>query len=75
MRKDWRFSMINKKSNHEENKVTINCMAFASNLDMIIFGTQTGDIGVLDSSTMSFIGMFDAHTSEIMKLFYNKKEF
>ena len=29
MRSDWRFSMLKKKSGKKENKVTINCLAFA----------------------------------------------
>ena len=67
--------MLKKKSSKGGSKVTINCLAFADNLDMIIFGTVLGKIGVLDSSTMSFIGIFDAHTTEIANLYYNKKEY
>ena len=42
---------------------------------MIIFGTVLGKLGVLDSSTMSFIGMFDSSSTEVAQLFYNKREF
>ena len=66
MMNDWRFQMMKKKSNKSSSKVTINCLCYAANLDMIVFGTVLGKLGILDSSTMSFIGMFDSHPTEIV---------
>ena len=67
--------MLKKKSKGSKSKVTLNCICYASNLDMIVFGTVLGKLGILDSSTMSFIGMFDSHTTEVIALNYNKSEF
>lgn len=40
---------------------TINCVDYSADLYLIAFGGVHGQIGVLDSTTMSFIGMYDAH--------------
>ena len=36
--------------------VTINCLDYSTALDIIAFGTVHGQVCVLDSSTMSFVG-------------------
>ena len=42
---------------------------------LIAFGGVHGQIGVLDATTMSFIGMFDAHSNvEVSAIYFYKKE-
>ena len=65
-----------KKNSKEKTQVqTINCIDYSAELYLIAFGGVHGQIGVLDSTTMSFIGMFDAHgNSEVSKIYFYKKE-
>ncbi len=42
---------------------------------MIAFGGVHGQIGILDSTTKEFIGMYDAHgASEVSAIYFYKKE-
>ena len=60
----------------EKNQVaTINCIDYSADLYLIAFGGVHGQIGVLDSTTMSFIGMYDAHAnSEVSAIYFYKRE-
>ena len=65
-----------KKNKKEKTQVqTINCIDYSEDLYLIAFGGVHGKIGVLDSTTMSFIGMFDAHANvEVSAIYFYKKE-
>jgi len=39
-------------------------------LDLIAFGGIQGKIGVLDSNTLSFKGLYDAHSCEITGIYF-----
>lgn len=45
-----------KQKKRKPGSVTINCLDYSTELDIIAFGTVHGQICVLDSSTMSFVG-------------------
>ena len=65
------------KTSHKEKAqvATINCIDYSSELYLIAFGGVYGKIGVLDSTTMSFIGMYDAHgTTEVSAIYFYEKE-
>ncbi len=63
------------KSGQEELKpvkcvVTIDCLDYSEKLDLIAFGGIQGKVGVLDSTTLSFKGLHDAHLCEITSLYF-----
>ena len=68
--------MALKQNKKEKSQVqTINCIDYSEDLYLIAFGGVHGQIGVLDSTTMSFIGMFDAHANvEVSAIYFYKKE-
>jgi hypothetical protein len=49
---------------------TIDCLDYSSKLDLIAFGGIQGKIGILDSTTLQFKGMYDAHLCEITGLYF-----
>lgn len=54
------------------NVVTIDCLDYSAALDLIAFGGIHGQVGVLDSNTLSFKGIYDAHQNEVFSLsFYD----
>ena len=50
-------------------------MAYSPENDMIAFGGVYGKVGLLDCSTMSFVRMLDAHTTEIAAVYFHDKEY
>ena len=63
------------KSGYQEFKpakcmVTIDCLDYSEQLDLIAFGGIQGKVGVLDSTTLSFKGMHHAHLCEITSLYF-----
>jgi hypothetical protein len=50
--------------------VTIDCLDYSEQLDLIAFGGIQGKVGVLDSTTLSFKGMHPAHLCEITSLYF-----
>ena len=54
--------------------VTINCLDYSTELDIIAFGTVHAQICVLDSSTMSFVGQYEAHSNEVQQIYFYEKE-
>jgi hypothetical protein len=50
--------------------VTIDCLDYSEQLDLIAFGGIQGKVGVLDSTTLSFKGMHHAHLCEITSLYF-----
>ena len=54
--------------------MTINCLDYSTELDLIAFGTVHGQVCVLDSSTMSFVGQYDAHLTEVQQMYFYEKE-
>jgi len=54
------------------NVVTIDCLDYSAALDLIAFGGIHGQVGVLDSNTLSFKGIYEAHQNEVFSLsFYD----
>lgn len=49
---------------------TIDCLDYSEALDLIAFGGIQGKIGILDSNTLLFKGMYDAHLTEIIGLYF-----
>lgn len=50
-------------------------MDFSADLYLIAFGGVHGKIGVLDSTTMKFIGLFEAHGNlEVSAIYFYNKE-
>lgn len=45
--------------------VTIDCLDYSRELDLIAFGGIQGKIGILDSVTLSFKGIYEAFQCEI----------
>ncbi len=54
---------------------TIDCLDYSSELDLIAFGGNSGKIGVIDSVTLCFKGLYDAHTSEVVAVNFYDAEF
>lgn len=54
--------------------ITIDCLDYSSKLDLIAFGGVTGDIGVIDSTTFSFKGIYKAHSCEVKSLYFYDQE-
>jgi hypothetical protein len=50
--------------------MTIDCLDYSAALDLIAFGGVQGKIGVLDSATLTFKGMYEAHTCEITGIYF-----
>ena len=50
-------------------------MAYSPENDMIAFGGVYGKVGLLDCSTMSFVRMLDAHSTEIAAVYFHDKEY
>ena len=72
--------MNSKKSKNGEEKkskyqVTIDCLDYSSELDLIAFGGIQGKVGVLDSQTLSFKGLFDAHLCEVTGLYFHDAQY
>ena len=66
------------KKNKKKEKTlvqTINCIDYSEDLYLIAFGGVRGQIGVLDSTTMSFIGMYDTPSNvEVSAIYFYHKE-
>lgn len=54
---------------------TIECLDYSSALDLIAFGGVQGKIGVLDSTTLSFKGMYEAHSSQVIGVYFQDSSF
>jgi hypothetical protein len=65
-----------KKQDKKDKKsfVTIDCLDYSSALDLIAFGGVSGGVGVLDSTTLSFKGMYPAHLANVTALYFNDPE-
>ena len=50
--------------------MTIDCLDYSAALDLIAFGGVQGKIGVLDSATLTFKGMYEAHSSQIIGVYF-----
>lgn len=49
-------------------------MDYCASLDLIAFGGIQGKIGVLDSTTLSYKGLYDAHYSEVTGIYFHDAE-
>ena len=68
------FQIGNKAQKKKLDQVTINCLDYSAELDLIAFGTVHGKVCVLDSSTMSFVGAYEAHPTEVQLLYFYEKQ-
>ena len=72
-----RKSVTTRRKDDKDNKkmsnvVTIDCLDYSAALDLIAFGGIHGQVGVLDSNTLSFKGIYEAHQNEVFSLsFYD----
>lgn len=62
------FSKNHEKLPRKHCVSTIDCLDYSEELDLIAFGGISGKIGVLDSCTLSFKGLYEAHDCEVMSL-------
>jgi WD40 repeat protein len=53
---------------------TIDCLDYSEALDLIAFGGIQGKIGVLDSNTLIFKGLYEAHHCEVAAVYFYDKE-
>lgn len=69
------FSKHHDKSNRKPVMTTINCLDYSKELNLIAFGGNTGKIGVLDSCTLSFKGLYNAYEKlEVASVHFNDAE-
>jgi len=47
---------------------------YSSRLNLIAFGGVSGEIGVLDSTTFFFKGMYKAHPTEVAAIYFYDSE-
>lgn len=49
---------------------TVDCLDYSNALGLIAFGGVQGKVVVLDSTTLSFTGLYEAHNCEVEALYF-----
>lgn len=63
-----------KKEKKTGTNATVDCLDYSKALDLIAFGGVSGSIGVLDSTTLSFKGLYPAHAGDVSALYFHDSE-
>jgi hypothetical protein len=53
---------------------TVECLNYSEALNLIGFGGVAGKIGILDSTTVTFKGLFEAHAVDVESIYFHDKE-
>jgi hypothetical protein len=70
VKKENKQSWKKETEKKEKYVVTIDSLDYSSRLDLIAFGGVSGEIGVLDSTTFCFKGMYKAHSTEVAAIYF-----
>lgn len=63
------------QTNRSRVTTTVDCMDYSPALDLIAFGGVSGKVGLLDSTTLCFYGLYDAHNGEVSALYFHDAEY